>query len=239
MVRNQSQAAAKKRKEQLEQILSDLHNLNCNLYTREVYMHGYYNDYDEPGVEYRMATTFEKNIRLLDQQDQTNILVHMHTFGGEWNDGMAMYDIIRFVKSPVTIIGYSWARSMSSIIPQAADLRILLPDCDFMVHYGWYGEENQWTAAMSSMEYAKRSEERMLRVYAKRCINGEYFQNRYKSLTEEKVMEFLDKKMRERGDWWIGSEEAVYYGFADGVLGQPGFETFEKTRIKKKVKLEL
>ena len=170
---------------------------------------------------------------ILDQQDQTNILVHMHTFGGEWNDGMAMYDIIRFVRSPITIIGYSWARSMSSIIPQAADLRILLPDCDFMIHYGWLGTENEWKAAVSTMEYAKKSEERMLRIYARRCINGEYFQSRYKTLTEDKVMTFLDNKMKEKGDWWMCSDEAVYYGFADGILGQPGFENFDKTRIKK------
>jgi len=78
----------------------------------------------------------------------------------------------------------------------------------------------------------------MLRIYAKRCINGEHFQNRYKTLTEDKVMAFLARKMQERGDWWLDAEKAVYYGFADCVLGWPGYETLDKIRINKKVRLE-
>jgi ATP-dependent protease ClpP protease subunit len=235
MVERTPRVLSKKKKEQAEQTLYDLHNYHCNIHTREIFLHGHYNDHEDPGVEYRMATTFEKNMRLLDQQDKTNILVHMHTCGGEWNDGMAMFNMIELSCSPVTILVYSWARSMSSIIPQAADLRILMPDADFMIHYGWYGEDNQWTAAMSAMEYGKKTEERMLRIYAKRCINGIYFQN-LKSVTEEKVMQYLDKKMKEHVDWWMCAEEAVYLGFCDGILGQGKFKTIESIRIKRKMK---
>jgi ATP-dependent protease ClpP protease subunit len=42
--------------------------------------------------------------------------------------------------------------------------------------------------------------------------------------------------MREKVDWWMDAEEAVFYGFADGVLGQEGFENLDKIRVKRKLK---
>jgi ATP-dependent Clp protease protease subunit len=225
----------------LEQILSDVHSYGVNVFTREVFLHGNYSageNNEEPGVEYRMATTFEKNMRILDQEGDANILVHMHTLGGEWSDGMGMFNAIEFARSPITILAYAHARSMSSIIFQAAANRVMMPDAEFMVHFGWEGNEDHYLAFISGAEASKKSAYRMLRIYAKRCIKGQHFQNRYKSLTEEKVMGFLIKKMQERGDWWLDAEQAVYYGMADGVLGQAGFENMEKIRIKKKIKLE-
>ena len=45
----------------------------------------------------------------------------MHSVGGNWNDGMAIFDAIELCQSYVTIIVYGQAESMSSIILQAAD----------------------------------------------------------------------------------------------------------------------
>ena len=70
----------------------------------------------------------------------------------------------------------------------------------------------------------------MLDIYTERCIEGPFFQNRYKSLTKDKVRNYIKKKMQQKGDWWLNAEEAVYYGFADGVLGQDGYETIAKLR---------
>jgi len=221
----------------IEQILTGAHSHNVNVFTREIFLHGYYGsgDSEEPGVEYRMATTFEKNMRILDQEGQTNVLVHMHTFGGNWNDGMGMYNAIEFARSPTTILAYAHARSMSSIILQAASKRVMMPDSEFMIHYGTEGNEDHYLAFMSAADASKKVAERMLRIYAKRCINGEYFQNHYKTLTEDKVMAFLTRKMQERGDWWLDAEKSVYYGFCDGVLGDQGFETMDKIRNAKKI----
>ncbi len=60
----------------------------------------------------------------------------MHSVGGSWNDGMAIFDAIQLSKSYVTIISYGQAESMSSVILQAADKRvkISLPECIGMVY---------------------------------------------------------------------------------------------------------
>ena len=85
---------------------------------------------------YRMATTFIKNIRLLDQIKNEPIIIHMDSLGGNWGDGMAIYDAIKISRSHVTILVYGQAESMSSIILQAANKRITMPNAYFMCHYG-------------------------------------------------------------------------------------------------------
>ena len=53
----------------------------------------------------------------------------------------------------------------------------------------------------------------MLNIYAKRCQYGINFKN--KSIDE--IMAFLDDKMRYHIDWWLNGENAVNYGFMDGI----------------------
>ena len=47
--------------------ISDIHTYGVDVERREIYLHGYVtNTEEDPGVEYRMATNFYKNIRMLD-----------------------------------------------------------------------------------------------------------------------------------------------------------------------------
>ena len=84
--------------------LYDFHNYACNIKTREIFLHNHFgnNDEENPGVEYKMSNTFLKNIRALDQEGSQDILVHMQSIGGEWSDGMAIFDAITMCKSKVT-----------------------------------------------------------------------------------------------------------------------------------------
>jgi len=189
---------------------------------------------DIPGVEYGMATQFIKNLNLLCNQSALNVLIRMQTVGGDWNDGMAIYDAIRLAEAPTTILSYAHARSMSSIILQAADRRVFMPHTEFMVHYGTQCDENSYLNFISGADFSKLSAQRMLKVYSRRCIMGEYFQKRYKSLTEDKVSQYIDRMIKEKGDWWMTAEEAVYYGFCDGIFGEKGFENLQKIRVNKK-----
>lgn len=211
--------------------LSDIHQHGIDLASREIYVHGYYKGdvEEEPGVDYRMATTFIKNLRLLDQTEESNILVHQHTCGGYWNDGMAMYDAITHCRSTVSVLLYSHSRSMSSIIPQAADLRILLPNTDVMLHYGTYATEGTYTAVESEFNFSKHSCRTMLDIYAERCQHGRFFKKQ-KAMTLDKVREFLHKHMVEFTDWWLTAEQAVDYGLADGILGDDNYPTIEHCR---------
>ena len=199
--------------------LFNLHEYHCNIKTREIYLQSDSSSEEEVGVDFRMANTFSKNLHLLNSQNSKPILVHMHTIGGEWNDGIAIYDNLSFSNSPVTILAHAHARSMSSIILQGAQKRVLMPNCDVMVHYGSYADDDTYKAVKSGLDYTERLTANMLMLYAKKCIQGPYFKSK-KIVTLAKVITFLKKQLDQRESWWMDAEEAVDYGFADGILGR-------------------
>lgn len=219
----------------LQQLVSDVHLHQINYDTREVYLHGASpaND-EEPGVEYRMATTFVKNIHILDNLGHANILCHMHSIGGEWGDGMAIYHTMRQSRSTFAMLAYAQASSMSGIILQGADKRVLIPDTDFMIHHGSIAACDNSMAAKSMIDWNERTMKRMLHLFAERAIIGPYFIER--DYTISKIKSWLDKKIRHHSDWYMSAEEAIHYGFADGILGEKGFESFDKIRSGRKWK---
>jgi ATP-dependent protease ClpP protease subunit len=196
-------------------LLHDLHNYSVNIATREIFLHNSFmsDDNKNPGVEYKMASTFVKNIKLLENRSQEPIVIHMQSIGGEWADGMAIYDSIILCKSYVTIISYGQAESMSSIILQAADNRLLTPNSYFMAHYGSTSLSCDYLNAINWMDFEKRLSNKMLEIYAKRCLDGEFFEGK----DENQVKKYLSTKLKS-GDWFLEPAEAVYYGFADGVV---------------------
>tara|TARA_Y100000034_G_scaffold117749_1_gene157585 strand:+ start:31609 stop:32289 length:681 start_codon:yes stop_codon:yes gene_type:complete len=219
----------KRKKEELSYVLSDLHSYNVNLGSREIYLHGAKGETEEPGVDYRMATTFIKNVHLLNNEAKSNILVHMHSIGGCWDNGMAIFNVIETSSSPITIVSYSQASSMTGIILQSAKKRIMMPDCHFLMHHGSLGLEGTHQAVVAAVDRDKRAVKRMLEIFALRMINGPYFKDRDKSLSY--VTNWLDKKIKEKEDWYMDAQEAVDLGLADGILGERGFK--DLTAIRK------
>lgn len=230
-----------KKKTELEQLITDIHNHHVNYHTRDIYLHSYWgNDEDgeEQGVDFRMATTFIKNLHILiNQSAELPILVHMHSVGGNWNDGMAMFNAIRFASTPVTLLSYAQASSMTGILLQAADYRILTPDCEVMIHHGSLAVANTSMAVKSAVDMNEKYCKRMLDIFARRAKNGKYFKER--GYNESKIKSYIDRKIKDKGDWYLSADEALYYGFCDGILGTAGHESPEQLRIYSKYKSKI
>ena len=202
----------------MNDIIESIHGQSIDLKQREIYLHGYHGPFDDdPGVEYRMATTLIKNIRYLDSLKNEPILIHMHSIGGNWGDGMAIYDAIKLSRSHITIVVYGQAESMSSIILQAADNRIMMPNSYFMSHYGSSSSAGNFLDTQNWAKFESIILDTMLDIYVESCMKGKFFKEKYTDPTESKVRTFIKKKLK-AGDWYLNSNEAVYYGFADGVL---------------------
>ena len=196
----------------------DTHSFGLDVDHREIYLHSYISNTDEdPGVDYRMASHFAKNIRILDLINEKPIIIHMHSIGGDWNDGMSIYDSIKICKSHVTIVVYGQAESMSSIVLQAADTRVMMPNTYFMCHFGSNGCEGSFLDVQNAAKFEKIMAETMMDIYTARCLKGKYFKENYESINEEKIKTFLKRKLKD-GDWYLTSQETVHYGFADLVL---------------------
>ena len=204
-----------------------IHNHGINARTREIFLRGYVDNVEEePGVDYRMAANFIENLRYLEGLNTDSIFIHMCTRGGDWNYGMAIYDAI--VASPcfVTILAYAHARSMSSIIFQSADRRILTPNADFLIHFGTLELSGNETSVLAEAEQSKRGGERMLDIYVSVCHGSKEFDG----WTHKRIKARLREQMLKRQEWYMNPEQAVNAGFADGVLGTAPFETLDSVR---------
>lgn len=199
--------------------IGEIHTYGMDVKKREIYIHGCHGSFEteDPGVDYRMASSTIKNLRFLDSLSNSPILVHMHSVGGNWNDGMAIYDSIKLSKSWISILVYGQAESMSSIVLQAADSRIMMPNAHFMSHYGSSGWSQDYLSAQNAAKYEQTITDIMFDLYSENCINGKFFKEHYKIPTLEKVKGFLKRKLKS-GDWYLCAHEAVYYGFADSVI---------------------
>lgn len=200
-------------------ILNDIHNYSVDLKGREIFLHNYFGsaDAENPGVEYKMSNIFLKNLRLLETKSKDQIIIHMNSIGGEWSDGMAIYDAIRMCDSYITIISYGQVESMSSIILQAADYRMITANSYFMCHYGSSGIASDYLSAQNWINYEKNICDVMLNIYASRCWKSLFFKEKYAKPDESKAKNFLSKKLKD-GDWYMSAEDSVYYGFADKII---------------------
>jgi len=79
----------------------------------------------------------------------------MNSIGGDWSHGMAIYDAIKLSNNYITIINMSAATSMTSIILQSADYRIMAPNGHCMIHDGSITVAGIPKSAMSEMQYEK------------------------------------------------------------------------------------
>jgi|TARA_B100000085_G_scaffold171306_2_gene155915 ATP-dependent protease ClpP protease subunit len=197
--------------------IGEIHNYGIDVKNREIYLHSAKDGGEEdPGVDYRMAINFVKNIRHLDSLNSDEIKINMQSIGGSWQSGMSIYDAIKSCKSYVTIVTYGQAESMSGIILQAADNRLMSPHSHFMAHFGSTDCSGDYLSAQKWAELDKQNLDVMLDIFATKCQNtGKYFKERKYSVSKTKA--YIKRKMKD-GDWYLTSSEAVQFGFADGVI---------------------
>ena len=198
--------------------MNHAHGYDLNLATREAYLHSHYSTSgdEESGVEYRMATTFVKNLHILGHAGTDPVLVHLQSPGGDWGHGMAMYDAIVVAPFKITMLAYGEISSMSSIIFQAPHRRVMMANAEFMIHRGYLTLDGVSSTVVANAVWNKKMDHKMLQIYAARAINGEYFKRR--KMNQNQVFAFIDKKINKLGDWNLDAAEAVHFGFADAVV---------------------
>ena len=217
-----------------EQRLQQIHEYNIDIDNREIYLHSYVMESEENGVDYRVAINFEKNIRYLDSISNDPIIVHMHLPGGDWTDCLGIYDTIKKSKSKIAILGYSKAESSSGVIFQAADLRILMPSSYVLIHYGFLSLDSEHKAAISNFQWNEKEAKKMLDIFTEKCLESSFAKD--KEWKRYSVRKYISAQLSNKSDWILDAEDAVYHGFADGILGVSPYTTIEA--IKKKIKVK-
>lgn len=209
-------------------LITNIHNYNINIKSRELFLHSWIDDETEYGVDYRSAINLEKNIRILSSISKDPIIIHMHMPGGDWEDCMAMYDTIQSCKCHTTIVAYGKVQSSSSVLFQAPNLRILMPNASMLIHYGSITLDVEHKAAASSLQWSAKEADKMINIFVDRCIKGQMaVEKNWKKLI---VKRHIDSQISSKSDWILNAEEAVYYGFADGILGQRKYSSIDSLK---------
>jgi ATP-dependent protease ClpP protease subunit len=196
----------------------DVEHREIFLFPREEYSYGAEEEMVEPGVDYTMANQFVKNLRLLSNMTDDPILIHLKSCGGDWIEGLAIYQAIKACRNHITILNYASARSMSSIILCAADYRAMMPLSTFMIHTGTMGLVGTGTQVDTEYEEKLKADRIMYNIYTERLRESEKF----KGKTDKQIHNWLTKVMKQKEEVYFTAEESLEYNWADTIFGEDG-----------------
>lgn len=188
--------------------IDKFHDHNLYIPTRTIYLGStQFDENGEGGVDALSAQYFIKNMTILNSSSGP-IHIILNNPGGEWAHGMAIYDIIKLSPNHVTITVYGQAMSMASVILQAADSRVLAPNCEVMIHYG----SNSFTG--NSKDFDKWSEANKRSNTLMEDILLEKIQEKHPTFKLKQLQSML------MVDTIIPAKDAVNLGLADEILTQ-------------------
>lgn len=198
-----------------------VHNYNLDPEKREIYLFpleslaSHSNDWEEPGIEPTISSRFIKNLNILSHLKKNSpITVHMKTGGGDWVEGMAIYDAIKNSPNYITIINYTHASSMSSVIFQSADWRVMQPNSHFMFHYGQYGGYGTVKTVRSDFDFYDQTGEVMLDIYSDRMSK----KGKFSTWDKSKIKKMLKSEMDKKENVYLNPQETVEWGLADEII---------------------
>ena len=139
------------------------------------------------------------------EADNPNKPIHLYinSSGGVVTSGFAMYDTMRYIKSPVHTLCMGTARSMGSFLLMAGEPgeRAALPNASLHVHQPLGGFQGQASDIMIHAEEMRQTKQRMTRLYAEHCRRS-----------YEDVERTLDR------DHFMTAEQALEWGLIDRIV---------------------
>lgn len=160
-----------------------------------------------------MADRLERNLHILSSLDRERpITVVLSSNGGYWEEGMQMFGAILTTPNPVTVIGIKDCRSMTSIIPLAADRFLIRPPSLYMIHRGTYGFDGTEHEVDTADIERRKINEIMVRIYAARLKETQ------PRVSEARLKDQIKALFQSKVDVWYSSDEAVKAGFADDLF---------------------
>ena len=133
------------------------------------------------------------------------IAMYINSPGGVVTSGLAIYDTMQFIRSPVATLCMGTARSMGSFLLMAGEPghRAALPNASIHVHQPLGGFQGQASDILIHAEETRQTKHRITSLYARHC-----------GRSYEEVEKTLDR------DHFMTAEEAVKWGIVDAVISK-------------------
>ena len=139
----------------------------------------------------------------LDLKGNEEIQLIINSPGGYVTSGFAIYDTIKYLKSPVSTVCSGLAASMGSILLSvgAKGRRFVQPNARVMIHQPSGGARGQASNIEIQAREILKTRELGARILAENC--GQPI---------DKIMKDINR------DYWMHANESIAYGIVDGIL---------------------
>jgi ATP-dependent Clp protease protease subunit len=155
-------------------------------------------------IEPRLTRRVFQRILVLDQLDpERPIKLFINSPGGVADDGFAIYDLLRYVRAPVTTIVTGLAASAATIVMVGVPVerRLILRHSRVMLHQPSVGVQGTASDIAISAKEILRLREKANQVFARET--GQPL---------EKLVEDMHR------DFWMNAEECMAYGLVGRVV---------------------
>jgi ATP-dependent Clp protease protease subunit len=151
------------------------------------------------------ASIVAQMLHLESVDSSKDINFYINSPGGVVTAGMAIYDVMQFVKCDIATYVMGQACSMGSLLAQsgAAGKRYMLPNARHMIHQPSGGAGGQAT----DMEIQVREILKM-----KEVLTGIYVKHNSKGRTYDQLIQDMER------DKFMSAQEALEYGLVDHVV---------------------
>ena len=150
-----------------------------------------------------LAEKFNKQLLLLEADSNKPVYVYIDSPGGDVTAGFAIYDMIRFVKCPVVLIGNGLIASAAALILLAVpqNMRVGLPNSEYLIHQPLSGMRGTATDIQIHTANVKKTKAKINKIISE--ATG-------KDL--KKVEADTDR------DYWLDADEALEYGLISKII---------------------
>jgi ATP-dependent Clp protease, protease subunit len=154
-------------------------------------------------IDMKLAQDAVQKLLILDAESNDPIKIFINSPGGHVESGDTIFDMIRFVKSPVKVIGTGWVASAGALIYAAADKenRYSLPNTRFLLHQPMGGARGQAADIAIEAEEILKTRKRLNETFAEQT--GQPL---------EKVERDTDR------NFWMSAQEAIDYGLVGKII---------------------
>lgn len=153
-------------------------------------------------IDDNTAETVVAQLLFLEAEDpEKQISLYINSPGGSVTAGLAIYDTMRLVRSPVQTICIGQACSMGAVLLAGGDKRIALEHSRIMIHQPSGGFQGKTTDILITAKEIEKARITLSEILA-----------RHTGKTVGKVEEDIEN------DRFMSAQEALEYGIVDSVL---------------------
>jgi ATP-dependent Clp protease, protease subunit len=155
-------------------------------------------------INEKIARIVIEQLLALAAENDEPITIYISSPGGHVESGDVIYDMIKFIKPVVRVIGTGWVASAATNIYLAAkkENRYSLPNTRYLVHQPSGGSQGDATDIKIQMEQILKTKQRINKIIADET-----------GRPLEQVEKDTDR------DYWMSVDEAIEYGIVNKVVG--------------------